>query len=56
MYTYNEEEKKIDFSHNPFSKPQIDIDNYDDGFKEFSAMIVVADFDANYAFNIYRSD
>ena len=25
MYQYNEEEKKIDFHHNPFSMPQIDI-------------------------------
>ena len=25
MYQYDEKEKKIDFSHNPFSMPQIDI-------------------------------
>ena len=29
MYQINEEDKKIDFSHNPFSMPQIDIDNFD---------------------------
>ena len=29
MYQYNEEEKKIDFHHNPFSMPQIDIKNFD---------------------------
>jgi len=29
MYQYNEEEKKIDFSHNPFSMPQIDLKNFD---------------------------
>ena len=30
----------------------IDIDDYDLTYKEFPAMIVVTDFDANYAFNI----
>ena len=29
MYQYDEEEKKIDFSHNPFSMPQIDMKNFD---------------------------
>jgi len=29
MYQYNEEEKKIDFSHNPFSMPQVNISNFD---------------------------
>jgi len=29
MYQYNEDEKKIDFHHNPFSMPQIDIKNFD---------------------------
>jgi aspartyl-tRNA synthetase len=29
MYQYSEEEKKIDFSHNPFSMPQIDLKDFD---------------------------
>ena len=29
MYHYDEKEKKIDFSHNPFSMPQVDIKNFD---------------------------
>ena len=29
MYQYNEDEKKVDFSHNPFSMPQIDLKNFD---------------------------
>ncbi len=29
MYSYDEKEKKIDFSHNPFSMPQVDIKNFD---------------------------
>ena len=29
MYQFNEEEKKIDFSHNPFSMPQTSIKNFD---------------------------
>ena len=29
MYQYDEKEKKIDFSHNPFSMPQTDIENFD---------------------------
>ena len=29
MYQYNEIEKKIDFSHNPFSMPQISINEFD---------------------------
>jgi len=29
MYQYCEEEKKIDFSHNPFSMPQIDLKDFD---------------------------
>ena len=29
MYQFNEEEKKIDFSHNPFSMPQETIENFD---------------------------
>jgi aspartyl-tRNA synthetase len=28
MYEYNEEEKKIDFSHNPFSMPNMDVDAF----------------------------
>jgi len=28
MYEWNEEEKKIDFSHNPFSMPQFEIDKF----------------------------
>ena len=28
MYEFNEEEKKIDFSHNPFSMPNMDIDEF----------------------------
>ncbi len=29
MYQYNEKEKKIDFSHNPFSMPQVEIEDFD---------------------------
>jgi len=29
MYSYDEKEKKIDFSHNPFSMPQIDVKDFD---------------------------
>jgi len=29
MYQYDEKEKKIDFSHNPFSMPQVDIKDFD---------------------------
>ena len=29
MYQYDDKEKKIDFSHNPFSMPQIDIKDFD---------------------------
>ena len=29
MYQYDKKEKKIDFSHNPFSMPQIDIKEFD---------------------------
>ena len=29
MYQYNDEEKKIDFSHNPFSMPKVNIDDFD---------------------------
>tara|TARA_A100001011_G_scaffold187755_1_gene196280 strand:+ start:4339 stop:6132 length:1794 start_codon:yes stop_codon:yes gene_type:complete len=29
MYQYDEKEKKIDFSHNPFSMPQVDIHEFD---------------------------
>jgi len=29
MYEYDEKEKKIDFSHNPFSMPQVDIEEFD---------------------------
>tara|TARA_Y100001970_G_C14182299_1_gene830495 strand:+ start:120 stop:1913 length:1794 start_codon:yes stop_codon:yes gene_type:complete len=29
FYKYNEEDKKIDFSHNPFSMPQTNIENFD---------------------------
>tara|TARA_A100001011_G_scaffold396320_1_gene493851 strand:+ start:169 stop:1962 length:1794 start_codon:yes stop_codon:yes gene_type:complete len=29
MYHYDEKEKKLDFSHNPFSMPQIDIKDFD---------------------------
>jgi len=29
MYQYEEKEKKIDFSHNPFSMPQIDLKDFD---------------------------
>tara|TARA_B100000945_G_scaffold141671_1_gene113527 strand:- start:390 stop:1568 length:1179 start_codon:yes stop_codon:yes gene_type:complete len=29
MYSYDEKEKKLDFSHNPFSMPQTDIKNFD---------------------------
>ncbi len=29
MYEYDEKEKKIDFSHNPFSMPQVNIDEFD---------------------------
>ena len=29
MYQFDEKEKKIDFSHNPFSMPQIDIKEFD---------------------------
>ena len=29
MYQYDEKEKKIDFSHNPFSMPQIDFSDFD---------------------------
>ena len=30
MFHYDEKEKKIDFSHNPFSMPQIKIENFDE--------------------------
>ena len=30
MYQYDEKEKKIDFSHNPFSMPQTNINDFDD--------------------------
>ena len=29
MYQYDEEEKKIDFSHNPFSMPQVNLKDFD---------------------------
>ena len=29
MYQFDEEEKKIDFHHNPFSMPQIDLKNFE---------------------------
>ena len=29
MYQYDEKEKKIDFSHNPFSMPQTSLENFD---------------------------
>ena len=29
MYKYDEEKKKIDFSHNPFSMPQISQENFE---------------------------
>ena len=29
MYHYDEEAKKIDFSHNPFSMPQVKLENFD---------------------------
>ena len=29
MYQYNEDEKKLEFSHNPFSMPQVDHDKFD---------------------------
>jgi len=29
MYKYDEEKKKIDFSHNPFSMPQVSFENFD---------------------------
>ena len=29
MYQYDEKEKKIDFSHNPFSLPQVDLKDFD---------------------------
>ncbi len=29
MYHYDDKEKKMDFSHNPFSMPQVDIENFD---------------------------
>ena len=29
LYKYNEDEKRIEFSHNPFSMPQIDVNNFD---------------------------
>jgi len=29
MYKYDEQEKKIDFSHNPFSMPQVNLKNFD---------------------------
>jgi aspartyl-tRNA synthetase len=29
MYQYDEKEKRIDFSHNPFSMPQVDIKDFD---------------------------
>jgi aspartyl-tRNA synthetase len=33
MYEWNEEEKKIDFSHNPFSMPQCDLDTLDQALR-----------------------
>ena len=29
MYQYDEKEKKIDFSHNPFSMPQVEMKEFD---------------------------
>ena len=29
MYEYDEKEKKIDFSHNPFSMPQVEFSDFD---------------------------
>jgi aspartyl-tRNA synthetase len=33
MYEWNEEEQKVDFSHNPFSMPQCDVDTLDLAFQ-----------------------
>ena len=30
MYKFDDKEKKLDFSHNPFSMPQVDIDKFDE--------------------------
>ena len=38
MYQYNEEEKKIDFSHNPFSMPKVDLKN----FEKFDTLSILA--------------
>ncbi len=42
MYQYDEKEKKIDFSHNPFSMPQIDMKNFD---KEDPLKIIAYQYD-----------
>ena len=42
MYQYDEKEKKIDFSHNPFSMPQTDIKNFD---KEDPLKIIAYQYD-----------
>ena len=34
MYQYDEKEKKIDFSHNPFSLPQVDLKDFDKKIRE----------------------
>ena len=41
MYEYDEKEKKIDFSHNPFSMPQVEMKDFDKNrsFKNFSLSI-----------------
>jgi aspartyl-tRNA synthetase len=33
MYEWNEEEKRVDFSHNPFSMPQCDVDTLDQAIR-----------------------
>ena len=42
MYQYDEKEKKIDFSHNPFSMPQTDMKNFD---KEDPLKIIAYQYD-----------
>ena len=43
MYQYDEIEKKIDFSHNPFSMPQVDIKDFDKKFSEDTRISVAKD-------------
>jgi len=45
LHLYDEIEKKLDFSHNPFSMPQIDIESFD---KTEPLSILAYQYDYNY--------